>query len=189
VQGNVAAKADVEKLFAATKTAFGKIDILVNSAGVYQFAPLEQVTEEDFHRQFNTNVLGLVLATQEAIRHFGPEGGSVVNVSSVAATSTPPAAAVYAGTKAAVEAITRVLAKELGPKKIRVNAIKPSPVETEGFQGGGFSGSDFEKEAIAQTPLGRIGRPNDIAPVAVFLASADSGWITGEIIHVSGGLH
>ena len=188
VQGNVAAKADVEKLFAAAKRAFGKIDILVNSAGVYQFAPLEQVTEEDFHRQFNTNVLGLVLATQEAIRHFGPEGGSIVNVSSVAATSAPPAAAVYAGSKAAVDAITCVLAKELGPKKIRVNAIKPGPVETEGFRGGGFSGSDFEKGAIAQTPLGRIGRPNDIAPVAVFLASAESGWITGEIIHVSGGL-
>jgi 3-oxoacyl-[acyl-carrier protein] reductase len=154
---------------------------------VYQFAPLEQVTEEDFHRQFNTNVLGLVLATQEAVRYFGPEGGSVINVSSVASTSTPPAAAVYAGSKAAVDAITRVLAKELGPKNIRVNAIKPGPVETEGFKGAGFSGSDFEKGAIAQTPLGRIGRPNDIAPVAVFLASADSGWVTGEIIHVSRG--
>jgi 3-oxoacyl-[acyl-carrier protein] reductase len=183
VQGNVATKADVEKLFGATKQAFGQIDILVNSAGVYQFAPLDQITEEEFHRQFNTNVLGLVLATQEAAKHFGPEGGSVVNVSSIASTSTPPAAAIYAGTKAAVDAITRVL-----PKKIRVNAIKPGLVETEGFQGGGFSGSDFEKQAIAQTPLARIGRPNDIAPVAVFLASADSGWITGEIIHVSGGL-
>jgi 3-oxoacyl-[acyl-carrier protein] reductase len=188
VQGNVATKADVERLFAATKNAFGQLDILVNNAGVYQFAPLERVTEEHFHRQFDTNVLGLLLTTQEAIRHFGPEGGSVVNVSSVASTSTPPAAAAYAGSKAAVDAITRVLAKELGPKKIRVNAIKPGPVETEGFQGGGFSGSDFEKEAIAQTPLGRIGRPSDIAPVAVFLASAESGWITGEIIHVSGGL-
>jgi 3-oxoacyl-[acyl-carrier protein] reductase len=188
VQGNVAAKADVENLFAATQKAFGKVDILVNSAGVYQFAPLEQVTEEDFHRQFNTNVLGLVLATQEAVRHFGPEGGSVINVSSVASTSTPPATAVYAGSKAAVDAVTRVLAKELGPKKIRVNAIKPGLVETEGFQSGGFPGSDFEKGAIAQTPLGRIGRPDDIAPVAVFLASAESGWITGEIIHVSGGL-
>lgn len=188
VQGNVAAKTDVERLLAATKDAFGQINILVNNAGVYQFAPLDQITEAEFHRQFNTNVLGLVLATQEATRHFDPEGGSVINVSSIASTSTPPTAAVYAGTKAAVDAITRVFAKELGPKKIRVNAINPGPVETEGFQGGGFSGSDFEKQAIAQTPLARIGRANDIAPVAVFLASADSGWITGEIIHVSGGL-
>ncbi len=171
VQGNVAAKADVEKLFAAAKSAYGRVDILVNNAGVYQFAPLDQITEEEFHRQFNTNVLGLVLATQEAAKHFGPEGGSVINVSSVASTSAPPAAAIYAGTKGAIDVITRVLAKELGPKKIRVNAIKPGPVETEGFQSAGLSGSDFEKETIAQTPLGRIGQPNDIAPVAVFLAS------------------
>ncbi len=188
VQGNVAAKADVEKLFAAAKSAYGRVDILVNNAGVYQFAPLDQITEEEFHRQFNTNVLGLVLATQEAAKHFGPEGGSVVNVSSVASTSAPPATAIYAGTKGAIDVITRVLAKELGPKKIRVNAIKPGPVETEGFQSAGLSGSDFEKETIAQTPLGRIGQPGDIAPVAVFLASAESRWITGEIIHVSGGL-
>ncbi|HEY2714374.1 MAG TPA: glucose 1-dehydrogenase [Chthoniobacterales bacterium] len=188
VQGNVAAKTDVERLFAAAKNAFDRIDILVNNAGVYQFAPLDQITEEEFHRQFNTNVLSLVLATQEAARHFGPEGGSIVNVSSVASTSAPPAAAIYAGTKAAIDVITRVLAKELGPKKIRVNAIKPGPVATEGFQNAGLSGSDFEKETIAQTPLGRIGQPSDIASVAVFLASAESGWITGEIIHVSGGL-
>ena len=188
VQGSVAARADVEKLFAAAKSAYGRVDILVNNAGVYQFAPLDQITEEEFHRQFNTNVLGLVLATQEAAKHFGPEGGSVVNVSSVASTSAPPAAAIYAGTKGAIDVITRVLAKELGPKKIRVNAIKPGPVETEGFQSAGLSGSDFEKETIAQTPLGRIGQPNDIAPVAVFLASEESRWITGEIIHVSGGL-
>jgi Dehydrogenases with different specificities (related to short-chain alcohol dehydrogenases) len=188
VQANVTNRSEVGRLFAAAEKAFGKIDVLVNNAGVYQFAPLEQVTEDEFHRQFNTNVLGLILATQEAIKHFRPGGGSVVNVSSVASTATPPAAAVYAGAKAAVDAITGVLAKELGPKKIRVNAINPGPVETEGFQGGGFSGSDFEKQAIAQTPLGRIGQPGEIASVAVFLASSDSAWVTGETIRVTGGL-
>jgi 3-oxoacyl-[acyl-carrier protein] reductase len=188
VQAHIATKREVERLFAETKKAFGQLDILVNNAGVYQFALLEQVTEAEFHRQFNTNVFGLILTIQQAAQHFGQEGGSVINVSSVASTATPPAAAVYAGTKAAVDAITRVLAKELGPKKIRVNAINPGPVETEGFQDGGFSGSDFEKQAIAQTPLGRIGRPNDIAPVAVFLASSDSAWVTGETIRVTGGL-
>ncbi len=188
VQAHIATKKEVERLFAETKKAFGQLDILVNNAGVYQFAPLEQVTEDEFHQQFNTNVFGLILTTQQAAQHFGQEGGSVINVSSVASTATPPATAVYAGTKAAVDAITRVLAKELGPKKIRVNAINPGPVETEGFQDGGFSGSDFEKQAIAQTPLGRIGRPNDIAPVAVFLASSDSAWVTGETIRVTGGL-
>jgi 3-oxoacyl-[acyl-carrier protein] reductase len=188
VRAHIATKKEVERLFAETKKAFGQLDILVNNAGVYQFAPLEQVTEDEFHRQFNTNVFGLILTIQQAAQHFGREGGSVINVSSVASTATPPAAAVYAGTKAAVDAITRVLAKELGPKKIRVNAINPGPVETDGFQDGGFSGSDFEKQAIAQTPLGRIGRPNDIAPVAVFLASSDSAWVTGETIRVTGGL-
>jgi 3-oxoacyl-[acyl-carrier protein] reductase len=188
VQAHIATKREVERLFAETKKAFGQLDILVNNAGVYQFALLEQVTEAEFHRQFNTNVFGLILTIQQAAQHFGQEGGSVINVSSVASTATPPAAAVYAGTKAAVDAITRVLAKELGPKKIRVNAINPGPVETEGFQDGGFLGSDFEKQAIAQTPLGRIGRPNDIAPVAVFLASSDSAWVTGETIRVTGGL-
>jgi len=188
VQAHIATKKEVERLFAETKKAFGQLDILVNNAGVYQFAPLEQVTEDEFHRQFNTNVFGLILTVQQAAQHFGQEGGSVINVSSVASTATPPATAVYAGTKAAVDAITRVLAKELGPKKIRVNAINPGPVETEGFQDGGFSGSDFEKQAISQTPLGRIGRSNDIAPVAVFLASLDSAWVTGETIRVTGGL-
>jgi 3-oxoacyl-[acyl-carrier protein] reductase len=188
VQASVAKKADVEKLFASAEKAFGKIDILVNNAGVYQFGPLESATEDEFHRQFNTNVLGLILATQEAAKHFGPDGGSIINVSSLASTATPPATVIYAATKAAVDAVTQVLAKELGPKKIRVNAINPGPVETEGFQQGGFSGSDFEKQAIAQTPLGRTGRPNDVAPLAVFLASPDSGWITGETIRVTGGL-
>ena len=188
VQGNVAKKADVERLFAAAEKAFGKIDILVNNAGVYEFGPLESVTEEAFHRQFNTNVLGLILTVQEAVKHFGAEGGSVINVSSVASTATPPATVIYSATKAAVDAITEVLAKELGPKKIRVNAINPGPVETEGFVSKGFSGSDFEKQAVAQTPLRRVGQPDDIAPVAVFLASPDSAWVTGETIRIAGGL-
>jgi 3-oxoacyl-[acyl-carrier protein] reductase len=188
VQGSVAKKADIQRLFASATKLFGKIDILVNNAGVYEFAPLEQVTEESFHRQFDTNVLGLILATQEAAKHFGADGGSVINVSSVASTSSLPMAAVYAGTKAAVDAVTRVLATELGPKKIRVNAINPGPVETEGFKGAGFSGGDFEKQAIAQTPLGRIGHPDDVASVAVFFASDDSKWVTGEMLKVAGGL-
>ena len=188
VQGNVAKKADVERLFAAGEKAFGKIDILVNNAGVYEFGPLESATEEAFHRQFNTNVLGLILTVQEAVKHFGAECGSVINVSSVASTATPPATVIYSATKAAVDAITEVLAKELGPKKIRVNAINPGVVETEGFVSKGFSGSDFEKQAVAQTPLGRLGQPDDIAPVAVFLASPDSAWVTGETIRIAGGL-
>jgi 3-oxoacyl-[acyl-carrier protein] reductase len=188
IQGDVAKKKDIERLFADTKKAFGRLDILVNNAGVYQFAPLEQVTEEEFHRQFDINVLGLLLATQEAVKYFGAEGGSVINVGSNANQLNPPTTAVYTATKAAVDAITRVLAKELGPKKIRVNSIKPGGVETEGFHTMGIPGSDFEKQMIAQTPLGRIGQPEDIAPVAAFLASSDSGWITGETILISGGL-
>jgi 3-oxoacyl-[acyl-carrier protein] reductase len=188
VQGDVAKKKDIERLFAETKKAFNRLDILVNNAGVYHFAPLEEVTENEFHREFNTNVLGLILATQEALKHFGNDGGSVINISSTATAITPPTAAIYTGTKGAVDAITRVLAKELGPKKIRVNSINPGGVETEGFHAKGFSGSDFEKQMIAQTPLGRIGQPNDIAPVAAFLASSDAAWITGEIIYVAGGL-
>jgi 3-oxoacyl-[acyl-carrier protein] reductase len=188
VQGDVAKKKDIERLFAETKKAFGQLDILVNNAGVYQFAPLEAVTEEEFHREFNINVLGLLLSTQEALKHFGPEGGSVINISSSATAVTPPNSSVYTGTKGAVDAITGVLAKELGPKKIRVNAINPGGVETEGFTSMGFSGSDFEKQMIAQTPLGRLGQPDDIGPVAAFLASSDAKWITGEIIHVAGGL-
>jgi 3-oxoacyl-[acyl-carrier protein] reductase len=187
VQGDVAKKKDIERLFAETKKAFGQLDILVNNAGVYQFAPLEAVTEEEFHRHFNTNVLGLILATQEALKHFGAEGGSVINISSVASSVTPPMAVLYTATKGAVDVITQVLAKELGPKKVRVNSINPGPVETEGFHTGGFSGSDFEKQMIAQTPLGRIARPGDIGPVAVFLASSDAAWITGETLRVAGG--
>jgi 3-oxoacyl-[acyl-carrier protein] reductase len=188
VQGNVAKKADVERLFAATKKAFGELDILVNNAGVYRFEPLEAVTEDEFHRQFNTNVLGLILATQKAAKYFGPEGGSVINVSSLASSATPPMSVVYSATKGAVDAITGVLANELGPKGIRVNAINPGPVATEGFDAAGFSGSDFEKQSAARTPLGRIGQADDIAPAAVFFASDDSKWITGETLLVTGGL-
>ena len=188
VQADVAKKNDIQRLFAETKNAFGRLDILVNNAGVYQFAPIEAVTEEEFHREYNTNVLGLLLATQEALKHFGAEGGSVINVSSIATSVTPPNSSIYTGTKGAVDAITRVLAKELGPKKVRVNAIRPGGVVTEGFHAMGGPGSDFEKQMIAQTPLGRIGQPHDIAPAAVFLASRDGAWITGETIMVGGGL-
>jgi 3-oxoacyl-[acyl-carrier protein] reductase len=188
VQGSVAKAADVERLFAETKKAFGKLDVLVNNAGVYRFAAIEEFSEEHFNFHFSTNVLGLLQTTQEAIKHFGPEGGSIINVGSTATSMTPPTAAVYTATKGAVDAITRTLAKELGPKKIRVNSINPGGVETEGVHTLGIIGSDFEKQMVAQTPLGRMGQPDDIAPVAVFLASPDSGWITGELIRVAGGL-
>jgi 3-oxoacyl-[acyl-carrier protein] reductase len=188
VRADVAKKKDIERLFTETKKAFGQLDILVNNAGVYKFEPLEAVTENEFHRQFNTNVLGLILATQEAVKHFGTEGGSVINIGSVASDLTPPTAVIYGATKGAVDAITRVLAKELGPKNIRVNSINPGGVETEGFHAGGFSGTDFEKQMVAQTPLGRMGQPRDIAPAAVFLASSDAAWITGETLRVAGGL-
>ena len=187
VQGDVAKKTDIERLFTATNKAFGRLDILVNNAGVYQFTPLEEVTENEFHREFNTNVLGLILATREAVKYFGVEGGSVINISSVASSVTPPASVIYTATKGAVDAVTRVLAKELGPRKIRVNSINPGAVETEGYRAIGIPGSDFEKQAAAQTPLGRIGQPRDIAPVAVFLASSDGAWITGETLRVAGG--
>jgi 3-oxoacyl-[acyl-carrier protein] reductase len=188
VQGDVAKKKDVERLFAETKNAFGAVDVLVNNAGVYRFDPLDAVTEEEFHREFNTNVLGVIFATQEALKYFGEEGGSVINISSTATSLTPPNTAVYTGTKGAVDAITRTLAKELGPKKIRVNAINPGMIVTEGYQALGAADSDFEKQGVAQTPLGRVGEPNDVAPVAAFLASSESAWITGEVVRVSGGL-
>ena len=188
VQGDVSKAADVKRLFEASKRAFGALDVLVNNAGVYNFQPLEAVTEEEFHRHFNTNVLGLILATQEAVKNFGPAGGSVINISSVVSTITPPMSVVYTATKSAVDGVTRVLAKELGPKKIRVNSINPGGVETEGLHSAGISGSDMEKQMVAQTPLGRLGQPGDIAPIAVFLASADAGWMTGEIILASGGM-
>jgi len=188
VQGNVAKAADVKQLFAETKKAFGKLDVLVNNAGVYQFSPLEEITEEHFHQHFNTNVLGLLLASQEAARSFPPEGGNIINISSSVTSLNPPASAVYTATKSAVDAVTRVLSKELRPRKIRVNAINPGVVETPGTHSGGFVGGDFEKQIQAQTPLGRTGQPEDIAPVAVFLASDDSHWLTGETVLASGGL-
>lgn len=188
VQANVANKAEIERLFAETKKAFGTLDILVNNAGIYEFAPLENVTAEHFHKMFDLNVLGLILASQEAVKHFGPAGGNIVNISSVAATSAPPTTSVYSATKAAVDAVTRSLAKELGPRNIRVNSINPGMVETEGVHAAGISSSDFRKEVESQTPLGRIGQPQDIAPAAVFLASADSAWMTGETLYISGGL-
>lgn len=188
VQGDVAKASDVQRLFAETKKTFGRVDVLVNNAGIYDFAPLGEITEDQFHRQFNTNVLGLILATQEAAKHFGDEGGTVINVGSTVTQIAPPATAVYTATKGAVDAVTHVLAKELGPKKIRVNSINPGMVETEGVHAAGFVGSEFQKQLEAQTPLGRIGQPEDIAPIAVFLASSDSGWLTGETLIASGGL-
>ena len=188
VQGDVARAADVQRIFAESKKAFGRLDVLVNNAGVYQFAELAEITEEQFHRQFNTNVLGLLLATQEALKHFGPEGGSVINIGSTVSRVTPANTAVYTATKGAVDAVTHVLAKELGSKKIRVNSINPGVVETEGTHAMGIIGGDFQKGFEAQTPLGRIGQPEDIAPIAVFLASQDSGWMTGETLLASGGL-
>jgi 3-oxoacyl-[acyl-carrier protein] reductase len=184
----VSKASDVRRIFSETKKAFGTLDVLVNNAGVYEFAPIGEITEEQFHRQFNTNVLGLILATQEAVKLFGAEGGSIINIGSTASSLTPPATAVYTATKGAVDAVTRVLAKELGPKKIRVNSINPGVVETEGVRAMGVIGSDFQKQLEAQTPLGRIAQPGDIAPIAVFLASADSGWLTGETLLASGGL-
>jgi 3-oxoacyl-[acyl-carrier protein] reductase len=188
VQGDVSNTADVQRLFAETQKAFGTLDVLVNNAGVYEFAALGEITEEQFHRQFNTNVLGLILATQEAVKRFGAEGGSIINIGSTASSLTPPSTAVYTATKGAVDAVTHVLARELGPKKIRVNSINPGIVETEGVHAIGMIGSDFQKQFEAQTPLGRIAQPADIAPIAVFLASADSGWLTGETLLASGGL-
>ncbi|BDI33174.1 oxidoreductase [Capsulimonas corticalis] len=188
VQGDVSKAADVKQLFKATKDAFGGLDVLVNNAGIYQFAPLEAVTEDEFHREFNTNVLGLILATQEAEKYFSPAGGSVINIGSVASRISPPNTVVYTATKGAVDAITGVLSKELAPKKIRVNSINPGGVETEGTHTAGVIGSEFEKQMVAQTPLGRMGQPEDIAPIAVFLASDASGWLTGEILLAGGGM-
>ena len=188
VQANLAKPADVTRLFAEAKRAFGRVDVLVNNAGVYEFSPLESVTEEHFHKQFDLNVLGVLLASKEAVAHFDGKGGSIVNISSLASTAAPPNASVYSATKAAVDAVTRSLAKELGPRKIRVNAINPGVVATEGLKAAGIEDSDFRRQAEAQTPLGRIGQPEDIAPAAVFLASSDSAWITGETLHITGGL-
>jgi len=187
VQANLAKEPDVRRLFAETKKAFGKLDILVNNAGVYEFKPLEEVTPEHFHKHFDLNVLGLILASQEAAKLFGPKGGSIINISSLAALGTATAT-VYAATKGAVDTVTKSLAKELGPRKIRVNSINPGMVETEGVRAAGFNEGDFRKFVEANTPLGRVGQPVDIAPAAVFLASDDASWITGETLFIAGGM-
>jgi len=187
VQGSVANEADVKRLFEETKKAFGKLDVLVNNAGVYQFSPIEEVTEELYNRIFNTNVLGVLLATREAVKQFGDNGGSVINIGSAVTEIFPATSSVYTATKGAVDSITKVLANELGPKKIRVNSLNPGMVETEGTHTAGFIGSDFHKGVEAQAPLRRIGQPKDITPIAVFLASEDSGWLTGETLVASGG--
>ena len=186
VHADVSKANDVKRLYEETKKAFGKLDVLVNNAGVYSWAPIEAVTEAEFHRQFDTNVLGLLLATQEAVKHFGPEGGSVINIGSNITSLTPPASAIYTATKGAVDAITRVLAKELGPRMIRVNSINPGVTETEGAHE--LIKAGLANDFVARTPLGRVGQPHDIAPVAVFLASDDSKWVTGELVAAAGGL-
>lgn len=187
VQANVSQQADIDRLFAETKAAFGRLDILINNAGIFQFAPLEEVTPDHFHGQFNLNVLGLLLTTQKAVASFDAAGGSIINISSVVGINPAPNASVYSATKGAVDAITKSLAKELGARKIRVNSLNPGMIETEGVHAAGFLGTDFQKAIEAQTPLGRIGQPSDIGPVAVFLASEDSGWVTGQTLLVSGG--
>ena len=187
VRGDVSKAAEAKGIIDAAIESYGKLDILVNNSGIYEFAPISDVTEESFHRQFNVNVLGLILTTQAAAKHLG-EGASIINVGSAVSRVTPPNSAVYTGTKAAIDGITGVLARELGPKRIRVNSINPGVVETEGTHAAGFIGSDWEKNAAAQASLGRTGQPADIAAVAVFLAGPDSGWLTGEQLLASGGL-
>lgn len=188
VQGDVSKQADITRLFAETKKEYGKVDILVNNAGVYEFAPLDGTTEELFHRQFNLNVLGLLLTTKEATKLIGPDGGSIINISSGVSTVLPPNSSIYSATKASVDAITAVLAKELGARKIRVNAINPGLIETEGVRSQGIDESDFRKWIEAQAPLGRIGQTDDISPTAVYLASSDSKYMTGETVRVTGGI-
>jgi 3-oxoacyl-[acyl-carrier protein] reductase len=187
VAGNVGSAADAETIVNSAVSNFGKLDILVNNAGVYEFLPVEEITEEHYDRLFDTNVRGLLLVTQAAAKHIG-EGGSIINIGSAVTTITPPNSAVYTATKGAVDAITGVLSRELGPRKIRVNSVNPGIIETEGTRSQGIIGSDFETQAVGQTPLGRIGRPEDIAAAAVFLASDESGWLTGERVLASGGL-
>ncbi|RWQ49337.1 glucose 1-dehydrogenase [Mesorhizobium sp.] len=187
VHGDVSHVADVRRLFEAAKSSFGAVDILVNNAGVFAFEPLEAVTEAEFHREFDTNVLGTILAIREALNHFGPEGGSIINISSVASLNPQPNSLVYAATKGAVDSITLSMSRELGARNIRVNAIAPGGVDTEGLKRIGIVGSEFEKQVIAMTPLGRFGQPDDIARIAVFLASDDASWLTGERITASGG--
>ena len=186
VQADVSRAADVERLFAEAKCAFGRIDVLVNNAGFYEFMPIADITEEHVRRHFDLNVRGVLLASREAAKYF-EHGGSIVNVSSIVSTLAPPDAAVYSASKAAVDAITRSLAKELGPRRIRVNAVNPGMVETEGWHAGGFAEGDLRKQVEAQTPLGRIGQPDDIAPAVVFFASPQASWITGETLLIAGG--
>jgi 3-oxoacyl-[acyl-carrier protein] reductase len=187
VQGDVSKASEVKQLFEQTKKAFGKLDVLVNNAGVFNFAPIEETSEAEYQRQFGVNVLGPLLATREALPLFGPQGGSVINISSIVSRMGIPGSSIYAGTKGALDSITLVLASELGPRKIRVNSINPGMVESEGTHAAGFIGGDFQKNIEAQAPLGRIGQPEDIAKVAVFLASDESSWLTGERISASGG--
>lgn len=187
VGASIPKESDIEALFTETRKAYGKVDILVNNAGVYGFGSLDKITADEYRRQYDTNVLGLLLTTKAALPHFPSEGGSVINISSVVSTLAPPASSVYASTKGAVDTITKSLAKELAARKIRVNAINPGLVITEGTQAAGMAGGEFEKRVVEQTPLGRAGQPEDIAPPVSFLASDDSRWITGETIFVSGG--
>jgi 3-oxoacyl-[acyl-carrier protein] reductase len=187
VGGDVSKAAQAQGLIDTAIKAYGRLDILVNNSGVYELAPIDAITEDHFHRHFNINVLGLLLVTQAAVKHLSADG-SIINIGSVVSRITPPGSAVYSGTKGAVDAITGVLARELGPKKIRVNALNPGMVETEGTHSAGVIGSDFETGTVAQTPLGRVGQPGDIASIAVFLASEDSAWLTGELINAGGGL-
>lgn len=190
IQGDVSRSADVARMLAEVTTVFGALDVLVNNAGVYTPMPLETVTEEEFHREFNTNVLGPLLVVRDALRYFGPGGGSVINIGSAASRMFAPGYAIYSASKSALDAITGVLAKELAPRKIRVNSVNPGATLSEGTRAAGLYGvgSEFEKQVVAMTPLGRVGTPSDIAKVVAFLASEDSGWLTGEVILASGGL-
>jgi 3-oxoacyl-[acyl-carrier protein] reductase len=188
VQANITKKAEVERLFVKMEQIFGRLDILVNNAGIYEYLTLEDITEDHFHKQFDLNVLGLILTSQQGAKYFGSAGGSIINISSIASTATPATGSVYNATKAAVDAVTKSLAKELGPRQIRVNSINPGMVKTEGLQEIGVLESNFRKQIEAQTPLGRIGQVQDIAPAAVFFASSDSAWITGETLYITGGL-
>jgi len=187
VQADLARPGDIKRLFEQARAAYGKLDVLVNNAGIYEFAPLEAVTPEHFSKQFNLNVLGLLLATQEAVKLMGPNGGSIINISSIVSPMPVENASVYSATKAAVDAVTVALSKELGPKQIRVNSLNPGMVETEGLHASGIAESDFRKQVESQTPLGRIGRPEDIARVAVFYASDEAGWVTGQTLVLAGG--
>jgi 3-oxoacyl-[acyl-carrier protein] reductase len=187
VQGDVSKQEDITRLFAETKKAYGKLDVLVNNAGIYDFKPLEDITAEHFHKQFNLNVLGLLLTTQEAVKLIGPEGGSIINISSIVGQMPAATGSVYSATKAAVDSLAASLSQELGPKKIRVNSLNPGMVETEGLHAVGFAGSDYQKHIEATTPLGRIAQPEDIATAAVFFASDDAGWVTGQTLMLAGG--